>query len=72
MRNKLHILGKLLPWISLAWGVVSAILISHNTHGIHKFLFFSGLFALAGIAGLVIIPGRSRHHRLPIERKAEA
>ncbi|NBW80148.1 hypothetical protein EBR21_00185 [bacterium] len=60
MRNKLHILGKLLPWISLAWGVVSAILISHNTHGIHKFLFFSGLFALAGIAGLVIIPGRSR------------
>jgi hypothetical protein len=60
MRNKLHILGKLLPWISLAWGVVSAVLISHNTQGIHKFLFFSGLFALAGLAGAVINSGRSR------------
>ncbi|MFZ9519008.1 MAG: hypothetical protein ACO3A4_00880 [Silvanigrellaceae bacterium] len=60
MSEKKITFAKLLPWISLVWGIVSAILISHNTQGIHRFLFFSGLFAFAGLAGFVIIPGRSR------------
>lgn len=56
--NRLRSLKTLLPWLSLSWGIFSAALISHNASGIHKFLFFSALFAIAGLAGFVVPAGR--------------
>lgn len=56
--NRLRSLKALLPWLSLSWGIFSAALISHNASGIHKFLFFSVLFAIAGLAGFVVRAGR--------------
>lgn len=47
-----------LPWISLLWGISSAFLITHNSTGIYKFLFFSGLFALAVLASIALPRGR--------------
>lgn len=47
-----------LPWLSLGWGVLSATLISHNSFGIHKFLFFSALFLIAGLLGFVLPDGK--------------
>ncbi|MEN9808525.1 MAG: hypothetical protein RLZZ488_92 [Pseudomonadota bacterium] len=45
---------KILPWISLGWGLFSATLITHNTRGIHKVLLFMGVFALAGLLAFLL------------------
>ncbi|MEY3902433.1 MAG: hypothetical protein RL189_1739 [Pseudomonadota bacterium] len=50
---------KILPWISLAWGLFSATLITHNARGIHKVLLFTGVFALGGLLGFLL----PRSHR---------
>lgn len=51
---------RLIPFLSLGWGVISVFLISRNDAGIGKLFFFSLVFAFAGIAGLFLVSGKSR------------
>jgi hypothetical protein len=51
---------KLIPFLSLGWGVVSVFLISRDDAGFGKLFLFSVLFALAAVAGLFLIAGKNR------------
>jgi hypothetical protein len=50
---------RMIPWLSLGWGIVSVFLISHNSAGLSKLVFFSALLAIASLAGFFVAAGRS-------------
>ena len=50
---------RMIPWLSLSWGIISVFLISHNSAGLSKLVFFSALLAVASLAGFFVSAGRS-------------
>jgi hypothetical protein len=51
---------KLIPFLSLGWGVFSVFFITHNNTGIGKLFFFSTLFIFAGLAGFFFVAGKNK------------
>ena len=57
---RLNSVSKIIPWLSLSWGIFSVFLITHNVWGIHKVVLFAALFAGAALVSLALPRGQSK------------